>query len=133
MTIEQILRVLKEVNNTMYINREQLLFLLISKKYNILIKKALKKNDLNGVKKILWEVYEIYNEYSPKYKSGTLLYILKINKQLNLLELKPFLEYLKDPLKDYNEYNQKIIYLNQINNDCRNSQIFIPSIEFRRS
>ena len=131
LTIEQILRVLKEVNNTMYINREQLLFLLISKKYNILIRKALKKNDLNEVKKILWEVYEIYNEYSPKYKSGTLLYILKINKQLNLLELKPFLEYLKDPLKDYNEYNQKIIYLNQINNDCRNSQIFIPSIEFR--
>ena len=129
-TIEQILRILKEVNNTMYINTEQLLLFLISNKYNILIKKAIKKKDLNEVKNILWEVYNVYNDYAPKYKSGTLLYILKINKQLNLFELKPFLDYLKDPVKDYNEYNQQNIYLNQINNNCRHSQIFIPSITF---
>ena len=129
-TIEQILRILKEVKNVMYINTEQLLFLIISRKYNILIKKALRKNDLNEVKKILWEVYALYEDYFPKYKSGILLYILKINKQLDLLELKPFLEYVKDPIIDLRNQQQSSLYLNGISNACNQSQIHIPSISF---
>jgi len=129
-TIEQIERLLKEVKNEMYVNKESLVNLLMNKKYNILIKKALRKNDLEEVKKILWEVYAIYKDYSPKYMPGTLLYILKINKMQNLLEVKPFIEYVKNPIMDRRLYKQRDFYNNKIENDCSYSMINIPSIFF---
>ena len=58
-----------------------------NKKYNILIKKAVKKNSLDEVKKILWKVYDIYNHYSPKFMPGILLYILKNNSILFFLSV----------------------------------------------
>ena len=129
-TIEQIERLLKEVQNEMYLSRETLMNLLMDKKYNILIKKSLKTNDLNEVKKILWEIYDIYKNYSPKFMSGTLLYILKINKLLNLLEIKPFIEYLKDPIIDRRLYDQRNLYINNIKNYSTYSLIQIPNIIF---
>ena len=47
-TIEQIERLLKEVKNEMYVNKESLVNLLMNKKYNILIKKALRKKRKRG-------------------------------------------------------------------------------------
>ena len=129
-TIEQIMRLLKEVTNKMYIKTEKLINILINRKYNILIKKELKKNDLNEVKKILWEVYNLYKEYEPKHMPGTLLYILKINKLQNVLELNSFIEYIKNPLIDNRLYEQRNLYLNNISNDCSYSPIHIPSIYF---
>ena len=129
-TIEQIERLLKEVNNEMYINREILLTNLMEKKYNKLIRKLLKKNDLDEVKKLLWEVYEVYKTYSPKFMAGTLLYILKINKLKNLLEVKPFIEYVKNPIIDRRLYEQRKFYLNDIKNDTTYSLISLPSLYF---
>ena len=129
-TIEQIERLLKEIKNTMYINKELLLNLLVEKKYNKLIKTHLKKNDLEEVKKILWEVYGIYKIHAPKFMAGTLLYILKINRLKNILEVKPFIEYIKNPLIDRSLYIQREYYLKDIKNDCRQSLINIPSIYF---
>ena len=131
LTIEQIERLLKEVKNEMYINNELLINLLMNKKYNILIKKALKKNSLDEVKKILWEVYEIYKNYSPKFMAGTLLYILKINRMQNLLELKPFIEYIKNPIQDNRLYQQRDYYIKNPKNDNNYSLINIPSINFQ--
>ena len=129
-TIEQIMRLLKEVNNKMYIQTDKLIDILVNQKYNILIKKALKKNDLNEVKKILWEVYDLYKEHSPKFMAGTLLYILKINKLQNILELKPFIEYIKNPIVDHRLYEQRKLYQNNITNTCVYSQIGISGIQF---
>ncbi len=131
LTIEQIERLLKEVKNEMYINNELLINLLMNKKYNILIKKALKKNSLDEVKKILWEVYDIYKNYSPKFMAGTLLYILKINRMQNLLELKPFIEYIKNPIQDNRLYQQRDYYIKNPKNDNNYSLINIPSINFQ--
>ena len=117
-TIEQIERLLKEVKNEMYIYNDKLISILMDKKYNVLIKKALKENSLDEVKKILWEVYDIYKNYSPKFMSGTLLYILKINKMKNLLELKPLIEYIKNPIQDNRLlYQQREYYIQEIKHD----------------
>ena len=130
-TIEQIERLLKEVKNEMYIYNDKLISILMDKKYNVLIKKALKENSLDEVKKILWEVYDIYKNYSPKFMSGTLLYILKINKMQNLLELKPLIEYIKNPIQDNRLlYQQKEYYIQEIKHDNNQSSINIPSINF---
>ena len=129
-TIEQIELLLKEVKNEMYINNELLIIKLMNKKYNILIKKAVKKNSLDEVKKILWKVYDIYKHYSPKFMPGILLYILKINKMKNLLETKPFIEYIKNPIQDNRLYKQRDYYIKDLKNDNRYSLINIPSINF---
>ena len=127
-TIEQIERLLKEVKNEMYVNKESLVNLLMNKKYNILIKKALRKNDLEEVKKILWEVYAIYKDYSPKYMPGTLLYILKINKMQNLLEAKPFIEYVKNPIMDKRLYKQRDFYNNKIYHQFFSKKLIIINL-----
>ena len=129
-TIEQIERLLKEVQNLKYINKETLVNILINKKYNILIKRAFKKNDLDEVKKILWEVYDIFKEYSTLLIPGTLLYILKINKLQNILEVKPFIEYIKKPMSDRGSYLQKNSYINEPKTGYLNPLIYIPSINF---
>ena len=130
-TIEQIERLLKEVTNKMYVSQESLINFLINNKYNKLIRKALRRNNLEEVKKILWEVYDLYKSFSSKFMAGTLLFILKINKLMNLLELKPFIEYVKNPIIDNDSlYTQRELYINKISNDITYSQISIPSIYF---
>ena len=129
-TVEQIERLIKEVKNEMYINRGEIVNFLINKKYDKLINKSKKNNDLKQLKKLLWEIYDIYSAYLPEYTPGILLYILKINKQQNILELKPFIEYIKNPIKDRLLYDQKNFYKNKITNNCSHSLINIPSIDF---
>ena len=130
LTIEQIERLLKEVNNPMYVDKKNLISFLMNKKYNKLIKKYKKRNDLNEVKKILWEVFNILQEYSPEYVSGILLQILKINKEQDILEVKPFIEYIKNPIIDKLYYEQTNLYSNKLTNNCSFSLINIPSIDF---
>ena len=130
-TVEQIERFIKEVKNEKYINRRELVEFLLNKKYVKLINKSKKNNDLEQLKKLLWEIYDIYSAYLPEYTPGILLYILKINKEQNILELKPFIEYIKNPIRDnYLYYDQESYYKNQIKNTCNNSLIYIPSIDF---
>ena len=103
----------------------------MNKKYNKLLRKAKKINDLKKVKKILMEIYDIFKEYSSKYVPGILLYILKINKEENVYNIKPFLEYLNSPIAEsYNNYQQERCYKNKITNNCRNTLIYIPDINF---
>ena len=129
LTIEQIERLLKEVKNTKYVNKGSLVSFLMNKKYNKLLIKARKLNDLDQLKKILWEIYEIFQEYSPELTQGILLYILKINKEKNILEIKPFIEYIKNPIID-KIYLQRNYYNNELKNYSRNPLIYVPSINF---
>ena len=100
LTIEQIERLLKEVNNQMYVDKKNLVSFLMNKKYNKLIKKYRKRNDLNEIKKILLEVCNIFKEYTPQFVSGILLQILKINKEQNIMDINPLIEYIKNPIID---------------------------------
>ena len=76
LTVEQIERLLKEVKNEMYVNKQNLVSFLMNKKYNKLLKKAKNKNDLNKVKEILKEIYEIYKIYTPELTQSILCMIL---------------------------------------------------------
>ena len=89
LTIEQIERLLKEVNNKAYNNKKNLVIFLMNKKYNKILKKEMKKNDLDNIKKVLWEIIDIFKEYCQEYIPGILLQILKINKEQNIMEIKP--------------------------------------------
>ena len=113
-TIEQIERLIKETYNKQYVNKQNLLFYLMNKKYNILLKKAKKENNLEKLKKILWEVYHIFKENYKPNLPGVLLYILKINKQQNILDIKPLIKYLEYPILDSSNYEQINFYKNKI-------------------
>ena len=63
LTIEQVERLLKELNNQMYVNKQDLVRYLMNKKYDKLLRKTKNKNDLDKLKNILWEIYNIYKEY----------------------------------------------------------------------
>ena len=130
LTIEQLERMLKEVKNEMYVNKENILDLLILKKYNKIIKDSFKKNNYEEVKKVLWEISDIYKEYSPKLRPAILLYILKINRLQNLLEIEPFIEYIKNPIEDRRFLEQRNLYINKITNELSYGPINIPSINF---
>ena len=130
LTIEQIESLLKEVNNQMYVNKTSLVSFLINKKYNKFIKKYKKGNNLDEIKKILWELYDLFKKYTPEYVSGILLLILKINKEQNILDIKPFIEYIKNPIVDRSYYQQNSFYNNKITNNMTFSLINIPSINF---
>ena len=130
LTIEQLERMLKEVKNEMYVNKENILDLLILKKYNKIIKDSFKKNNYEEVKKVLWEISDIYKEYSPKLRPAILLYILKINRLQNLLEIEPFIEYIKNPIEDRRFLEQRNLYINKITNKLSYGPINIPSINF---
>ena len=125
-TVEQICLLLKKVKNDMYLSREDLISNLMKKKYNKLLKKERKANNLKELKKILWEIYEILKKYTPDYTSTILLYILKINKEENTYDIKPFLEYLKKPIKIFPE-NKKVYKYEFI--DFNHSIIEIPDID----
>ena len=130
LTVEQIERLLKEVNNQIYVDKKNILSILMVKKYNKLIKKAQNKNDLDELKKILYELCNLFKEYSPEYVPGILLYILKINKKKNIMDIEPFKEYIKNPIIDKVFYEQRNFYSNKISNSCSNSLINIPLIDF---
>ena len=130
LTIEQIERILEEVDNPMYVDKKNLVSLLMNKKYNKLIKKANNKNDLNQVKEILNKVCKIFEKFNPELVPGILLQILKINKEQNILDIKPFIEYIKNPILDRLCYEQNNLYNNKITNECSISLIHIPSINF---
>ena len=115
-TIEQINTLLNQVDNPKFYEKSKLIDILFNKKYNKLIDKARKKNDLKEIKKILLEIYDIYKKYSPKNVSGILLYILEINKEDNIYDKKPLLEYLKNPIVDDDFIEQESIYINKIKN-----------------
>ena len=130
LTIEQIERLLKEVNNQIYVDKKNLISFLMNKKYNKLLNKYKKKNDLEELKKLLWEIYDIFKDYSQEFLPGILLYILKINKEQNILDTKPFIEYIKNPIIDHRLYQQNEYYNNKLTNSCSYSLIHIPSINF---
>ena len=130
MTIKQIFRILNEVNNNMYINIKEIVSSLMKKKYNKLLKKYKKRNDLEEVKKILYEIYDIYKKYCPEYVPGILLYILKVNKQKNIYEIKPFLEYLNNPITDIYFNEQYKCYIKEIINKSYNSLIYLDNINY---
>ena len=85
LTIEQAQRVLKEVDNPKYLNKINLVRLLMNKKYTKLINKAKIKNDLNELKNLLLEIYNIVKDYYKECLPQILLYILKINR-IKILE-----------------------------------------------
>ena len=130
LTVVQIERLLEEVNNPMYVDKKNLVTFLMNKKYNKLIKKAKKSNNLNEVKEILGKVCNIFEKYTPEYVSSILLYILKINKEQNVMDVKPFIEYIKNPILDKLYFEQNNLYNNKITNECSQTLINIPSINF---
>ena len=130
LTVEQIECLLKEVNNQMYVNKTNLVTVLMDKKYNKLLKKTEKENNLEKLKEILWEIHELFKLYTPEYTSGILLQILKINKEQNIMDIKPFIEYIKNPIIDTYCYEQKNFYNNALTNNCAHAIAKSPSINF---
>ena len=129
LTVEQIMRLLSEVNNPKFLAPEKFVSMLINNKYEKIIKKAKNRNDLKEVKKILWELYDICKKYNNRYVSGILLYILKLNKMENIYELKTLEEYLKFPFKDIE--SDEIYNINNIKTfNKRVNPINIPDINF---
>ena len=102
MTYEQIERLLNELNNPLYISKDRLLCIYINKKYNKLIKYA--GENLGNLKNILMEICDIFSKYSPKRGSKLLIYILKINKMMDIIDIKPLIEYF---IRSNNEFNLK--------------------------
>ena len=96
------------------------------------------------MKNILWKIYDIYQKFSPINTSGILLYILKLNKQENIYDIKPLIEYLKAPLNEvfysyrakniYNNklVNEKIVYISSLSdiyyNDLSNNNNFLENL-----
>ena len=130
LTIEQIERLLKEVNNQMHVDKRRLVTFLMNKKYNKILKKEKKVNDLNQMKETLWEIIGIFKEYCPEYIPGILLQILKLNKEHNIMEIKPFIEYIKNPIVDRSYGEQRNFYSNKITNTNSNALISLPNINF---
>ena len=101
MTLEQIERLLNEVNNPEYISKEKLISRFINKKYGKLLDYA--KDNLNELKNLLIEIYNFLVKYSSKYCSEVLIKILKINQLKDIIDIKPLIEYLKikkEPTKE---------------------------------
>ena len=94
MTIEQLERILKEVDNPENLPKKIIISELINKKYGELVKNA--GDDLIKLKTILLEIYNnILIEYSSEYCCEILIYILKINKMINIFEPEILIKYLK--------------------------------------
>ena len=94
MTIEQLERILKEVDNPENLPKKIIISELINKKYGELVKNA--GDDLIKLKTILLEIYNnILIEYSSEYCCEILIYILKINKMTNIFEPEILIKYLK--------------------------------------
>lgn len=52
-------------------------------------------NNLNELKKVLFEIYSLYIKYAPNRCSEVLLSILIINKRQDIIDVNLFIEYLK--------------------------------------
>ena len=128
LTIEQIERILKEVNNPMHINKSNLVSFLINNK---ILKKPKKKHDLNELKKALYEIINKYKDYCKEHIPGIYLQILKINKELNIMDIEPFIEYLQNPIIDRFYIEQINFYNMKLSNNVSNNLIDIPSINFQ--
>ena len=126
LTVGQIMRILAEINISIFFCQKTIMEILIIKKYEKPIKKAKKRNDLNEVKKHLWEFYEISKKYCYEYVSGILLYILKLNKMENIFEIKTLEEYLKFPIDDIGL--DKIYSTKKFNENVE--YICVPDIDF---
>ena len=108
--------------------QEKIVSFLIKNKYNKMIKKAKKRNDLKEVKKLLWEIYDICKNYSIGYVSGILLYILKLNKIENIYEFETLEQYLRFPINDIGL--DKIYNTKEFNKSI--NLISIPGIDFNQ-
>jgi len=93
MTSEQIERILKEVNNPIYISKDKIISTFINKKYNKLLRDV--GGNLIELKNVLMDIYNILIKYSSKYCVEALIYILKINKMKDIFDINPLIEYLK--------------------------------------
>ena len=93
MTYEQLERLLNEVNNPEYISKDKILSRFINKKYDKLLENN--EGDLNQIKSILGEIYNIFIKHSSKHCKEVLIYYLKINKMQDIYDINPFIEYLK--------------------------------------
>ena len=93
MTCEQIELLLNEVDNPKYISKNVLISHYIDKKYEKLIQGA--GNNLNELKNIVLEIYNLYQKYYPKYCPEVLIYILEINKKQNIMDINPLIEFFK--------------------------------------
>ena len=131
LTVEQIERLLKEVKNPKYLNKNNLIINLMNKKYHKLIRKSEKNNNMEELKKTLLEVYNIFKENVQEFLPGILLYILKINKEQNILDIKPFIEYIKNPIIDRTYYQQSYFYNQKLTNNFAHTLVHIPSINFQ--
>ena len=109
-------------------SKKEIVSFLIKNKYNKMIKKAKKRNDLKEVKKLLWEIYDICKNYCIEYVSGILLYILKLNKIENIYEFEALEKYLRFPINDIGL--DKIYNTKQFNK--RINPISIPGIDFNQ-
>ena len=128
LTVAQIMRLLAEINYNKLFDQEIILTILKTKKYEKIIKKAKKRNDLNEVKKILWELYEICKKYYNEDVPGILLYILKLNKMENIFEFKTLEEYLKFPIDNIGL--DKIYSTKKFNKKIK--PLFVPDIDFNQ-
>jgi hypothetical protein len=130
LTVEQITRLLKEIKNEKYINTKDFVYYLMKKKYNELFQEFKEKNNLKELKKILLELYDLFNEYCTQYASGVLLYILKINKEINIYDIKPLLKYLENPIIEQYNSDQQNFYIKKLTNKNSTPIINIPDISF---
>ena len=104
MTSEQIERILNEVNNPQYVSKDKIISNFIDKKYNKLLRDA--DDNLNELKNVLVDIYNILTKYSSRYCTEALIYILKINKMKDIIDINPLIEYFKykkEPLKEKEE------------------------------
>ena len=94
MTSEQIERILKEVNNPQYISKDKIISNFIDKKYNKLLRDA--SDNINELKNVLVDIYNILTKYSSRYCTEALIYILKINKMKDIIDIIPLIEFFKN-------------------------------------
>ena len=128
-TVEQLKRVLSEVKNELHVNKNDIVFALMNKKYNKLIHGASRINDFAEIKNILLEIKETFKDYYQDFISYILIFIIKINKLLGIYDKEPLLEYLKNPLTKYVRSPDKV-FKNEIRNEYYYSPLFIEQINF---
>ena len=128
MTSEQIERLLTEVNNPQYIFKDEIISTFIGKKYNKALSDA--GDNLNELKNILVDIYNILNKFSSKHCIEVLIYILKINKMKDIIDINILIKYLKYKKKYeyYYVYNKYILDISIIDIAKINLEKFIEEL-----